>query len=457
MGKISVLMVMMFNIVFMYMGFNLSGIATHAYNNYTNYYCTEQAQFIAESASNIALGSINKNLLWLSSDSTKVYTYTIKDPSDSARVIGTYSIQAATSWPKYIRTVTFRITTTCGLLTEKSIIVLQTPQFSQFALFSVNDNGLQWATGEVCDGPLHTEGNLVCSGSPDFKGYVTVGGSITKSSATFEQGYKTGISIPFVNDYSAVKAVAGYNQLDAPRITYTSSGKTKTWQADLFVQFNSDGSIEVDTGQYVGNGLGYYYSKQGTGSSPYKTYSSVSALTSSGVFGILDTNSVANIHIRGTLKGQMTVANLGTGNVYIDSSVVYKDTLTDILGIVARDSVYVTDDTANNKNKFVNVQATICAATFSAQNYDTRVSGTYTTSGGVKTATGRGTLNLRGGIQQNNRGAVFSGNNGFSKNYKYDTRFQGSATPPGYPQLSQFSLLSWYDNVQWQRSWWDVW
>jgi hypothetical protein len=452
MGKVSLLMVMMFNIVFMYMGFNLSGIASHAYKNYTNYYTSEQAQFLVESASNIALGSINQNLRWCSTDST-VHTYTITDKAAPTNVLGTYSIKAATTWPSGVRTVTFTITAVCGSLTENSVVAIRTPQFSEYAMYTVYESSnIFWVSGEVCDGPLHTEGNLQCSGSPTFKGYVTAKGTITKSSATFEQGYKQGVSIPFVTDYSAVKAVAGYDSMDTPKSSYTYKDKgvtkTATWQADLFVQFNADGTIEVDTGQYVGNGMGYYTAK--TGGTKYKKYTSITQLASSGVFGILDTNSVANVHIRGTVKGQMSVVNLGKGSIYIDSSVVYKDTLTDILGIVARDTVYVTDDTINNKGK-VNIQATILAESFTAQNYGSRDANTSTGTAD------NGMLYLRGGIQQNNRGAVGSGTNGFSKQYKYDTRFQGTGGAPGYPQLSQFALISWYDNIQWPTNWWNLW
>ncbi len=142
-------------------------------------------------------------------------------------------------------------------------------------------------------------------------------------------------------------------------------------------------------------------------------------------------------------KGQQigtTTTNTG-GDIYLDGDVLYKTdpvahpTSTDLLGIVAQNNVWITDNTANRSN--INIDAAIYAETggFGAENYATRpVSGN---------------INLVGGITQNTRQAVgtFSGStiaSGFSKRYHYDNRLM-VASPPGYPNTGQFEIVSWYE------------
>ena len=112
---------------------------------------------------------------------------------------------------------------------------------------------------------------------------------------------------------------------------------------------------------------------------------------------------------------------------------------TDLLGIVAQNNVFVSDNLANSTN--INVDASIYAETggFGAQDYNTRPLS--------------GTINLYGGVQQNGRipvgDYVTNGSNlylvsGFLKNYRYDNRLLTIA-PPGYPFTGMFEIVSWYE------------
>ena len=179
------------------------------------------------------------------------------------------------------------------------------------------------------------------------------------------------------------------------------------------------------------------------------------------VLGIMGDTSQANLHIRGTLSGQVTIANLGFGNVYIDSSVVYNNKSTDLLGLVAKDTMSITDDPANNTG-YVNLQAAVLASTFCVQNQENDTTATKRNANTKGYGSGsQGYLNLYGSLAQKNRGYVgksVSGTMyGLIKHYTYDNRFSGNGTAPSFPTLPYFQILSWYDRMKWSSDWWNVW
>ena len=108
--------------------------------------------------------------------------------------------------------------------------------------------------------------------------------------------------------------------------------------------------------------------------------------------GVIFANN-AIVRIKGTVKGQYTIAASGSvpkGTIYIDDDIVYsQDPQTnpnsnDILGIVAKNYVWVTDNTANHND--VNINGSVYAETggFGAENYATRpVSGNINLLGGL--------------------------------------------------------------------------
>jgi hypothetical protein len=147
------------------------------------------------------------------------------------------------------------------------------------------------------------------------------------------------------------------------------------------------------------------------------------------------------------VKGQYTIGCNSTttsttkGTIWLDDDIVYdKDprqypNSTDMLGICAENTVWITNNTANNSD--INIHASIYTEKggFGAESYDSRPIS--------------GNINLLGGIIQNTRKAVgtFSGstiNHGFAKRYKYDDRFM-SASPPYFPGTGGFEIVSWLE------------
>ena len=106
-----------------------------------------------------------------------------------------------------------------------------------------------------------------------------------------------------------------------------------------------------------------------------------------------------------------------------------------MLGIIAKNEIYVTNNSANNSSIDIHGSLYSESKGFGAENYDTRpVSGS---------------INLLGGIVQNTRQAVgtFSSgviNHGFSKRYRYDERLMFSS-PPMYPGTGAFEIVSWLE------------
>jgi hypothetical protein len=342
-------------------------------------------------------------------------------------------------------------------MVDSTTIVCNIPSYSSFAMYTCNDGSSPWTGGDTCWGKLHADSILIVdklSGqSAVFNGAVSVGNSIqVNNGATpqYKQGAPTlGVKLGWVDNFNAVKNNAGYDSSDfVTKPPYKLGGRTV--QADVFVQLNSDGTVEIDTGLYLKSATSLI------DSSWYRTKlvkkTTVSNLSSIGVIGIMDQNSNANIHVRGTLNGKLTIANLGTGNVYIDSNIVYHDTTQDILGLIARDTMFVSYDTANVRGP-VKIQGALLASTFTAQNPNANWG-----SGSPLAAT-KQSINIFGALAQKNRGPVGAGVAGYAKSYKYDQRFAGggSNSAPSYPTLPYFQILSWYDRMNWSKSWWDVW
>ena len=155
----------------------------------------------------------------------------------------------------------------------------------------------------------------------------------------------------------------------------------------------------------------------------------------------------AVVRLKGTVKGQYTLGcnstttSTGKGTVWIDDNIVYnKDprkypNSTDMLGICAENSVWITKNTANNSSVDIHASIYCEKGGFGAQDHDIRpVSGN---------------INLLGGIIQKTRAAVgtFSGtsiNHGFAKRYRYDDRFM-TASPPFFPGTGGFEIVSWLE------------
>ncbi len=158
-----------------------------------------------------------------------------------------------------------------------------------------------------------------------------------------------------------------------------------------------------------------------------------------------------NVHIKGTINGQLTVGCGGTtasttqGNFYLDDNLLYNSDprtnplSTDLLGLVAENNLWISDVSANQHHAY-----TLDACVFSrsgglwVQNYSTReVEGPLNTFGSQVANVGGYT-------------GVFSGDpptiiHGYSAGQTYYDNRLMLAAPPYYPTTGQFEIISWFE------------
>ncbi len=413
-GRASLFLVLGFSLIFMVAGNYFNNMATGTTDNMIKYYQSTKAHNIAASGVNLIV-----NKLFLDA--------TIPDQTFNFNFDGGTATGVLTTTDTYQNIKRLLCTGTFNGTSTTIRIIFKPSLFSKYAYFSNSEgSNIWWTSGDTVKGPFHTNSSLNVSGHPTFFGRVTIGGSINKynssSSANFLGGFQQGIQIAIPNSgVSNVATIAAQN------------GAQFSNKSLIYFEFRRDS-------------VRYRFSTSGSGST--WTYNLASTFAPNGVIYA----SNAELHISGTVKGQYTIAASGTnsttqGNVYLDGDIVYNSdprtnpNSTDMLGIVAQENVYVTDNTANNTNG-ININASIyCqSGSFTAQNYSTRPAAGY--------------INLYGGITQYVRGPVGTFttdwygnsyiNHGFNKNYQYDNRLLVSY-PPAYPGCGTFEVVSWFE------------
>ena len=149
------------------------------------------------------------------------------------------------------------------------------------------------------------------------------------------------------------------------------------------------------------------------------------------------------LRLKGEVKGQYTVACNGTapkGNIYLDDNITYHSDprinpdSKDLLGIVSKNNVLITNNLANQSSITVHASIYCEKAGFGA--------------GWSAFTKPNGNIDLLGGIQNYSRVqiGVIKGSEiwGFNRRYKYDNRLM-IASPPGYPGTGQLEIVSWFE------------
>ncbi|GAB6282607.1 MAG: hypothetical protein STSR0008_13530 [Ignavibacterium sp.] len=404
-GKAAIYIVLGFSGLFLFITNNMFTYSNDALNNYTKYYDETISNNIAISAANIAANNIFRNSSWTSNINNVSFqngkmTVVVNNLSFNRK-----EIVAISNYNSKKDTVK---------------VMMQPSNFAKFAHFSVSENSIYYISGDTVWGPIHTQDKLYVDGSPVFWGKVTAKKGINKkdkwADPKFYGGYESGVSIPLPGDFTTVTSAA------------YSGGKVVT-NKDVQLYFNGDGTVDY---------------KEGSSSWQYDV--PFDSLAPNGVFLV----EKGNLYIKGTIKGQVTVAasqstgESSHGKVYIIDDIVYKTdptnpNCTDMLGIVATNDVVIKDVPETKNNNGIDIQASIFSlkGSFTAENYD------YIHK--------VGSIRLYGGIIEKERGAVGtfdsnSGNllHGYYKKYKYDERFMVSA-PPAFPTTGSYEIISWLE------------
>jgi len=417
-GKASLFVVAGFSLVFLVIANNFGTVSNRSMDNYINYYNETTAHNIATSGANIGANEIYLDPTW--SEGYGNLSYQGGKLDITVNILNSYqNIREIVSTGKF------------NGITSVVKVTLAPSKFSKFAYYSVSEgSNIWWTDNDTIWGPFHTQDYIRAYHHPVFYGKATTKNSLIYYSSeksdkpTFFGGYEQGVNLPMPSTATS--------DIEPEAKT---GGLLFTGQDTIYMTFKDDS-------------LKYKYSYK----SKFTTIYLPTASPNGAIFG-----KGAIIRLQGVVKGQYSVVSSTVttttgsgkkkktittgGSIYIDDDIVFnKDprnypSSTDMLGIVAEDNVWLTDNKANNKD--INIDASIFCqnGSFGAENYDTRPTA--------------GNINLFGGVIQNTRGAVGTFNNygtstGFAKRYMYDTRLM-VASPPFFPGTGSFEIVAWYE------------
>jgi len=427
-GKAALLLVLGFSMIFLIATQNFGSISNRAVDNMVDYTNETVAHDIAVSGANMAANAVFLDNSWMSG-------YSNVNFNDGKLNVAVQIVDAVKNIKKITSLGTF------GGITRQVQVTLSPSKFSKFAYYSVSENGTIWWTGtDTVWGPFHTQDYLRAYDHPVFYGKATTKKSIKyydkqkNDQPYFLGGFEQGVDLPLPTDGLApIKIDANTGGWDIPKSTSTvydsvykagKKGKPGTWTVTTTTQ--------TDTAYitFVGDSVKIKYGYNKTVS----TYLS-KTIAPNGVIYV----EGMDVRLKGTVSGQYTLA--GEGDIYLDDDIVYtQDPIkypnsTDLLGICAKNNVWITDNAANHSDININASVYCENGGFGAENYSSRPIS--------------GNINLTGGIIQDTRQAVgtFSGSgisSGFSKRYKYDDRLM-SISPPSFPGTGSYEIVSWLE------------
>ncbi|NNJ53328.1 MAG: hypothetical protein HKP17_09170 [Ignavibacteriaceae bacterium] len=406
-GKATIMVIAGFSLLFMIVAKNFGDVSNRAVDNFVNYHKETVSHSIAVSGANLAANQIFLDPTW--DDGFSNLSYQGGDLDVSLQIIDPY---------QNIRQVTAQGTFHGHSSTVK--VKFAPSKFSKFAYYSVSEGGTIWWTGsDTVWGPFHTQDYMRVYRHPVFYGKATTKKKLIyytskkKDKPHFFGGYEQGVNLPLPTD-----AVDNFEPIA------DDDGLKFHGQDTVYLTFDHDT-------------LKYRYTFGAQDTSIY--------LPSAAPNGLIFAKNCI-VRMKGVAKGQYTIGCSSSGDpnkgtIYLDDDIVFdKDprihpTSSDLLGICAENSVYMTDNPPNHSD--INIHASIYCEKggFGAQNYASRPIS--------------GNINLLGGIIQHTRRAVGtfgSGGikSGFAKRYRYDDRLR-IASPPFFPGTGGFEIVSWYE------------
>jgi len=438
-GKAALFLVIGFSLIFIVIGRNISNISVRAVDNAMVYFHNSNAHSIALAGANIAASKVFFNNDW-------------DDGYDNVSFAGGHynvDVQEIDHAREIIKITSVGTFGTGDLQETHTVeIKLQPSSFSRFSYFSnkekIGSSTIWWTSKDTVWGPFHTNDKLSINGNPVFQGKTTSYRGIYEkrgSHPEFNGGYSQ----------SAEELPIPANGVDLVGDEAQDDGLYFDGHDTVYVEFKGDslnfkyGKNKPDTTLYLPNVAhnGTIFANaatvrlKGTVDGRYTIGASEKMVTST-------TGHWERVRVRRWRWENVWVTTTTTapqgGRIYLDDDIVYKDNpmdgpSNDILGIVAENEIFVTDNAANAHD--INIHASLFSQTkgFGAENYSSRSTAGY--------------INLLGGITQESRMAVgtFSGSrnvSGFSKRYRYDDRLM-VMSPPSFPGTGNFEVVSWFE------------
>ena len=328
-------------------------------------------------------------------------------------------------------------------------VLMQRDSFSKYSYMTQSElsssgSRIWFMNGDNIYGPIHTNGEFAMAGDPSFYGLVTSPNDyVEHNTIATDPNFYGG-----ENFNAPTKSSPSSYEIN--RIVEAANYDGKRYESDIDVLFYTDndgeGFVDVSYGgveqtNTTCSGWGWSRTCTTTTSIIGGTQETIEIADINGVISTSGKATVVGqVHGEVTLHSEEEITILGdltySVNPTSDSSSI------DLLGLVSEGDV-VLDKNAHKYtgSQDVDIHAAIVAlnTSFYVEDYS---------SGGVK-----GTINLLGGITQENRGAVgtfnsSSGNivSGYSKNYQYDNRLKGTI-PPAFPREAIFSIVYWKEEI----------
>lgn len=291
--------------------------------------------------------------------------------------------------------------------------------FTDHEVVEKTGDKIWFTTGDIIQGPLHSNDYIHISGAPVFKQKVTTGKTLDKqqgSTPSFEQGYEENVSqinMPPTNTDLKTWALAG---------GYYYYGTTT-------IDLLQDGTLNINNGN-----------SQSKGPTGIVSLPTNGIIYVDGLSDVKGTADNADVFVKGTLSGQLTIASKNI--IYITGDITYHDSQADMLGLVAENYAYILHYwSANGLPPYntdvapynIEINAAIFAVnhSFGFESYDK--------------GSRKGTITLCGSLAQRYRGPVgLINTTGYVKNYNYDQRMLYSE-PPHFiePLDAGFEISSW--------------
>jgi len=315
--------------------------------------------------------------------------------------------------------------------------------FAQYAMFTDDEsNGqfpLWYISGDAVEGRMHTNGTYHIAGNPAFQGKVTSASDHMVGYPNYRvedmSGWPVGGNAP---------NFTGGAELNAPLVPMPTD-LPDLRQQSIFGGLYAAAEMDVELG---------YAGAQAAVSAPgwmrFRDHSDPTGDWTSVQISTLQNPlfyAEGDVHIRGVLDGELTVAS--HNNVRIVDDITYQASdsqgtphpgCDDLLGLVAEKNIIFADTPANGNDLIIDAVLMALDTSITAENYHM--------------GPPRGTLTIWGGLIQKYRGAIgqFRGGSiihGYQKDYHYDTRVTGR-TPPSYP------LTGVYEKTAWEETWDDT-
>ncbi len=302
-------------------------------------------------------------------------------------------------------------------------IEMQMTSFNKFAYLTGDEGGTIWfKSGDVIEGPMHSNDQISITQSPVFMGKVTSSANSFNQgnpfNPDFQSGYQLGVPPMIFPTQQEVLDNYWASNTDPPDLIIDARfGK------DASIEFNPDGTLTYNIWRYQGSKKKY--------------------IAENIVVNVADVNGFiyvrGDVWLEGTLDGVVTI--LSTDDMRITDNLVYDcsdaagipaSDCDDMLGLISLKEMIVADNTANRTDVIINASILTLDDSFTVENY-------YSGSP-------RGTLTIWGSLSQKVRGPVgtfsYWGGTGYDKDYHYDTRFVDTP-PPYFPVTGQYDFNYW--------------